>query len=339
MHENEKTLLAVLSGKSVSNRPVWLMRQAGRYLPEYRELRAQADSFLKLCLKPEKAAEATLQPVKRFSLDAAILFADILLVPYALGQGLDFKEGEGPILGPIEGLDWREEKIAPVFETIRLVKKEMPKEATLIGFAGAPWTVFCYMIEKKGKNGFPKALQALKEPEAEGFFEKLIEATILYLNKQIEAGAEVVQLFESHAGLVIDEALFKKAIVEPTQRIIQGVRQKNPKTPIIGFPRGASLQRLKMFSEETGVDALGIDQDKKPEETRRSLGKEIVLQGNLDPALLVKGGQVMKEAAKKIMEGFGEKHIFNLGHGVLPETPPEHVAELVNFIHAYGTKK
>jgi len=329
-----KKLLEVLRGKPVAPPPVWLMRQAGRYLPEYRALRAHAKDFVQFCLTPELAVEVTLQPVRRFHLDAAILFADILLVPHALGQKLWFAEGEGPRLTPIrdaEGLNqlsYDAAKLAPVMQTIRGVRALLPPDATLIGFAGSPWTVATYMME--GQGGTDHAIS--RALAATAFFASLIdllvESTSAYLIAQADAGAEALQLFESWAASVPDH-LRAEAVFEPTARIVKAVKAKHPDIPIIGFPRGGGAW-LADYAQATGIDCIGIDQMTDLVQAAATLPPHLALQGNLDPELLLSGGEAMRKEARRLVEAMAARpYIFNLGHGVLQPTPPEHVAELV----------
>jgi uroporphyrinogen decarboxylase len=335
-----KSMLSVLSGEKPERRPIWLMRQAGRYLPEYKAVRAKAGSFLNLCLDPEMAAEVTLQPLRRFDMDAAILFADILLVPYALGASLEFQEGEGPVLAPVRNmadlgrLKWHWEKVAPVFETLRIVKSSLAYATTLIGFSGAPWTVACYMIEGRGKTGFGKALEFAKSGDADflaSFFDILHNATLDYLSRQIEAGAEVIQLFDSWAGL-LDDAGFRNFCIEPTRKLVSALKLKYPSVPIIGFPRGARPENYRRYVTETGVDALGIDEKITLNFARDELQTVKPVQGNLAPELLVEGGEAMRRGVEDIMRTLGKNHIFNLGHGVPQTTPLENVEELIKII-------
>ncbi|HUY68982.1 MAG TPA: uroporphyrinogen decarboxylase [Alphaproteobacteria bacterium] len=336
-----KPILDALHGKQATHVPLWLMRQAGRYLPEYRELRTKAGNFLDLCLTPEWAAEITLQPSKRFNLDAAILFADILLVPYALGQKLEFREGEGPRLEALRDekdlarLEYDDAKLTPVMETLGLVKSRLPAQTALIGFCGGPWTVAAYMIEGKGKNGFSKALQwAQEKPEwMERLVAVLIEASEKYLLSQIAAGAEIIQVFESWAGL-LDGDLFARWVTGPTRELVARVKKAHPGIPVIGFPREAG-GNYENYARQTGVDVVGIDQHVDLGYAKEKLQPLKILQGNLDPGLLAKGGEDMRAAAEKILAMLGPRHIFNLGHGVLPQTPPAHVAELARLVHAY----
>jgi uroporphyrinogen decarboxylase len=334
-----KKLLQVLKGEAVSPPPVWLMRQAGRYLPEYRALRANAKDFVAFCLNPELAVEVTMQPVRRYNLDAAILFADILLVPHALGQKLWFAEGEGPRLEPIRdaagiaGLRYDAAKLAPVMETIKGVRAVLPDDAALIGFAGAPWTVAIYMIEGRGGTDH-ETIRALAWREPETFarlMDTLVDATSNYLIAQADAGAEALQLFESWAGTV-PAGLFERAVLAPTARIVHAVKAKHPHLPIIGFPRGAGSW-LKRYAEVTGVDGIGVDQ--MTDIAALDLPANVARQGNLDPILLLQGGDAMRAEAKRLVAAIhGKPFIFNLGHGVMQPTPPEHVAELVAAIRA-----
>jgi uroporphyrinogen decarboxylase len=334
-----KKLLQVLKGEAVSPPPVWLMRQAGRYLPEYRALRANAKDFVAFCLNPELAVEVTLQPVRRFNLDAAILFADILLVPHALGQKLWFAEGEGPRLEPIRdlagiaSLRYHAEKLSPVMQTIKGVRAALPADAALIGFAGAPWTVATYMIEGKGGTDH-ETIRALAWREPESFarlMDVLVDATSHYLIAQADAGAEALQLFESWAGTV-PAGLFERAVLQPTTRIVRAVKAKHPGIPLIGFPRGAGSW-LTRYAEITGVDGIGVDQ--MTDIAALDLPAKVARQGNLDPILLLQGSEAMCAEAKRLVTVMkGKPFIFNLGHGVMQPTPPEHVAELVAAIRA-----
>jgi uroporphyrinogen decarboxylase len=340
-NKSAKPLLQALHGVTVAPPPIWLMRQAGRYLPEYRELRKRVPNFLELCLTPELAAEATLQPLRRYALDAAILFSDILVVPHALGQAVRFKEGEGPVLAPIRSPEDAErlslvgfaERVAPVFQTVERVASLVPAESALIGFAGAPWTVATYMVEGGSSRDFAKA-KAWAIGDAEGFgalIDLLVEATVRYLEGQVAAGAEVVQLFDSWAG-VLDETSFRRWVIEPTRRIVATLREHHPGLPVIGFPRGAGLMYRSYFLE-TGVTALGLDTTVPLGVARKTLQSIGPVQGNLDPLLLVVGGAAMAGAAATILDALaGGPFIFNLGHGIVQETPPEHVARLIELV-------
>ena len=330
---------AVYQGKIPKDVPFWLMRQAGRYLPEYKALRAQAGSFMNLCFTPEWAAEVTLQPVVRFDMDAAILFSDILVLPHALGQTVQFVENEGPQLAPldIQALDISQlpEKISPILETVRLTRQKLSENKSLIGFAGAPFTVACYMIDGKG-GGFPLMQKHSRENTA--FVSQLIDiitdATIDYLSAQIKAGADIVKIFDSWAGL-IPENRFEDWAIRPAKRIYQALSKAYPDTPLIGFPRGACLKALD-YAEQSGISAIAIDQDFDIEKACRLFDRKTVLQGNLSPDLLLKGGDAMKKEAERILQATQDRpFVFNLGHGIIKETPPQHVADLANIIRTF----
>ena len=337
-----KTILRALKGETLPTPPIWMMRQAGRYLPEYRATRAQAGDFLKLCYNPDLAAEVTLQPIRRFGFDAAILFADILLIAQALGTELWFETGEGPrlstITGPeglraLKGKDDIHETLSPVYETVRILSRELPRETTLIGFAGAPWTVATYMIGGKGSSDQAAArLFALEQPQAfEALMDVLVEASIDYLVRQFEAGADVVQLFESWA-MNLDEEAFQRQVIEPNRRIVEGVRARVPDAPIIGFPRGAAGM-IRSYAEQVGVNMLGLDYSMPLDFARTIVPQGLGVQGNLDPLRLVAGGAQMRERTEAIVAAFADRpHIFNLGHGIVPQTPIAHVAELVDLV-------
>ena len=333
---SEKPMLNVLRGKPTAPTPVWLMRQAGRYLPEYREVRAKAPDFMKLCLTPALAAEVTLQPIRRFSFDAAILFADILLIPHALGQRVWFAEGEGPKLGELNvgtlNLKQVRPSLSPVFETIQRVRSELPRQTALIGFAGAPWTVASYMIAGgSSDDSTPARTLALKEPEKfSALIDVLVEATADYLKAQVDAGAEVLQLFESWAGAIPANAIAELS-VEPLRRIIKHVKAHAPSVPIIVFPRGAGAN-LEQYGA-IGATAISLDQHTSPTWVRARLPSQTVLQGNLDPVTLIVGGSALRTAVDGILrETKDTPHIFNLGHGIRPETPVAHVEELLRLI-------
>ncbi len=337
MIKSDKPLLNVLNGQPTDYVPLWLMRQAGRYLPEYRQLRAKAKNFLDLCFTPQLASEITLQPIRRFHFDAAIIFADILLIPFALGQRLEFREGEGPLLDAINSenelsrLTFNIDRLSSVFETIGLVKEKLDTQTALIGFCGAPWTVACYMIDGTSKNSFAKTQVWAKEKPQ--WLEKLISILITvsekYLLRQIEAGAEIIQIFDSWAGLLQND-MFERWVINPTKEIITRIKQKHPHVPIIGFPREARAM-YAAYATHTGVDAMSIDQQVLLTEAQQ-LQKIKLLQGNLDPRLLVKGGDEMHQAVTAILTKLGSKHVFNLGHGILPETPLTHVEELIKIV-------
>ena len=333
-----KPFLAALRGERQKTPPIWLMRQAGRYLPEYRELRTKAPSFLDFCYAPRLAVEATLQPIRRFGFDAAILFSDILVIPDALGQRVSFESGDGPRLDPIrdaEGLaglsgepDWN--RLQPVFETLDRVKSALPKETALIGFCGAPWTVACYMIAGRGTpDQAPARLFAYRHPDLFArLIDRLVEASADYLRRQFAAGAEAAQIFDSWAG-VLPPAEFERWCVAPIAAIAARVRATAPNARLIAFPRGAGTQLMK-FARLADIDAVGLDTAADPEAALAVLPERLALQGNLDPLALVAGGRRLEEAIERVLAGFaGRAHIFNLGHGVLPETPVDHVARLV----------
>tara|TARA_R110000868_G_scaffold45045_1_gene149820 strand:- start:77642 stop:78679 length:1038 start_codon:yes stop_codon:yes gene_type:complete len=334
---SDKPLLAVLSGKSLATPPVWLMRQAGRYLPEYREVRATAANFIDFCFSPKLAAEVTLQPIRRFGFDAAIMFADILLIPIALGRKVWFVAGEGPKLEPFDPRDFKTldegrvaEVLAPVAETLRLVKPQLPPQTTLIGFAGSPWTVATYMIEGGGsKDRYSARVAAWRDPDAfDAMLDRIADATAEYLVMQAEAGAEVLKLFDSWAeGL--PQPLFERVIIRPTRRIVDRVRQAGVTVPIIGFPRGAGTL-YPNYVRETGVTALALDTAVQPEWARSVLPATLPVQGHLDPAVLRAGGAVLDAEIDRLLEAWsGHPHIFNLGHGITPDVPIAHVEQLL----------
>ena len=343
-----KKILRVLNGEAVWPPPVWFMRQAGRFLPEYRAVRAQTKGFMDLCTTPELACEVTMQPVRRFGMDAAILFSDILVLPWALGQDLSFAEGEGPVLPPIrtraqiEALDVSAVRaaIAPILETVRQVRAELNKreeegegQATLIGFAGSPFTVACYMIEGGGSKEFAHVrAMAHGEPELfELLMEKIIAGTITYLSAQVLSGAEALMLFDSWSG-ILSPNLFRKHVIGATARIVAKLRERFPKTPIIGFPRLAGLM-LGEYAEKTGVQGVAIDTSAEPSIAASMIPAHIALQGNLDPLAVVAGGAALETEAASILNALkGRPHIFNLGHGILPQTNPDHVKALVEQI-------
>lgn len=335
-----KPLLSTLKGGRDKRPPVWFMRQAGRYLPEYRATRARAKDFLDLCFRPDLAAEVTLQPLRRYPFDAAIIFADILLVPHGLGQELAFVDGEGPRLEPVGDRgaldrlrpDGLLKALEPVGETLQRVRAALPKDVTLIGFAGSPWTVATYMVEGHGSPEQKAArLWAYRDPEGFGrLIDLIVEATVEYLDFQVRSGAEVLQLFDSWAAMMPDP-LFESWVIGPTRRIVQALKVRHPDVPIIGFPRGA--RNLTGYAEHTGVDALGLDTAVPVDHARTKLQTALPVQGNLDPILLVAGGVAMDREIDRIVEGLSQgSHIFNLGHGIIPETPPENVDRAVKRI-------
>ena len=341
-----KTLLRVLEGEARWPPPIWLMRQAGRYLPEYRAIRAKVTDFVELCTTPALAAEVTLQPIRRFGFDAAILFSDILIVPWALGYGLAYREGEGPVLprlcdaAGVHSLSLGRVRTAtsPVQETVRrvadILRQEHP-DVVLIGFAGAPFTVACYMVEGGGSKDFTAVRQmAYAEPQLFGaLMEVLTEATITYLAAQIEAGAETVMLFDSWAG-VLPPTLFRQHVVKPAKRIISVLYTRFPEVKVIGFPRLAGLM-LEEYGAGTGAAAVGIDTGTDLAIARRLVPGDVALQGNLDPIALVAGGAAMDREISLILTAMrGSPFVFNLGHGIVPQTPPEYVAQLVERVRS-----
>lgn len=333
-------LLRVLDGEPVWPPPVWLMRQAGRYLPEYRDIRAHAGNFIALCTTPALATEVTLQPVRRFGLDAAILFSDILILPWALGQGLRFVEGEGPRLARIEDqadldrLDASALRLAtePVMETVARVAEELPPEVALIGFAGSPFTVACYMIDGQGGDFARTRAIAYANPALlAGVIETVTAATIDYLSFQIEAGADCVMLFDSWSGLLPPD-LFRTHVIAPTARITSGLKARHPGIRIIGFPRLSGLMAPE-YAAATGIAGLGMDTGTDGPVLARLVAPQLALQGNLDPMLLRAGGPELSRTAAVLAQALRNRpHIFNLGHGILPDTPPGHVAALVNTL-------
>ena len=333
-----KPFLAALAGQRQQRPPVWLMRQAGRYLPEYRELRTQAPSFLDFCYTPRLAVEATLQPIRRFGFDAAILFSDILVMPDALGQSVSFEAGEGPRLEPIanrddfaklrETPDWT--RLAPVFEAVAGVRAALPRETALIGFCGAPWTVASYMIAGRGTpEQAPARLFAYREPELfSALIDRLADASADYLARQVEAGAEAVQVFNSWSG-VLPGPEFERWCVAPLKRLVSRLRAQRPRIPVIAFPRGAATH-LGRFAEIEGLACVGLDTAADPRVAATLLPGRLALQGNLDPLALVAGGPALDEAVDTALAAFAPRaHVFNLGHGILPETPIAHVEAML----------
>ncbi len=342
MKTADKLLIRALKGEALKNPPIWLMRQAGRYLPEYRATRAAAGSFLDLCYNPALATEVTLQPIRRFGFDAAILFSDILVVADALGQKVGFEEGRGPVLEALQdgkdlaqlGLGKFHQHLGPVYETVARIRAALPAETALIGFAGAPWTVASYMIEGGSSRDFAKAKAWMygRQQEFAALIGLLVDATSQYLIQQVEAGAEVLQLFDSWAGALAhnDMRLFS---LEPLRQIAANVRAVHPEIPIILFPRGVGAGYLD-FAEAGVFTGLSLDQSVPLAWARDQLQPRVILQGNLDPQLLVAGGRALRFGVGHILNRLGKKRfIFNLGHGIVPETPTEHVAELVKLVH------
>ena len=339
-----KLMLGVLSGRRHVPPPIWLMRQAGRYLPEYRQIRGQAKGFLDFCFNADLAVEATLQPIRRFGFDGAILFSDILVIPHALGQKVSFLEGSGPQLEPIGNatdlarlsVAGVRDRLAPVFDILRRLRRDLPAETTLIGFAGAPWTVASYMVEGRGGTGFAKAKRmAYGDPALFGhLIDLLVDVTVDYLAAQVEAGAEVLQIFDSWAGNLAESELRLWSLA-PLGRIVARLKARHPDVPIILFPRGAGPLYAE-FARIPGVAALSLDNNIPLAWAAAELQPHVALQGNLDPILLVAGGEAMRREVSRILESLGHGPlIFNLGHGILPETPPEHVGELVATVRAW----
>ena len=338
---DDKPLLRALRGASGERTPVWLMRQAGRYLPEYRATRALAGSFMELCLSPELAAEVTLQPIRRFAMDGAVLFSDILVVPHGLGQVVTFEDGRGPALEPVRrpadlaklAVDHIGPVLEPVYEAIRLLRRKLPAETALIGFAGAPWTLAAYMVEGGSSRDFAEVKGwAYRDPGSFArLIDLLIDATALHLTAQIGAGAEAVQIFDSWAGILPDDQLQRWAL-GPTREVVRRVKATHPDVPVIVFPRGVGAF-YRDYAERAGADALSLDSSVPIDWAARTLQPHVAVQGNLDPALLVVGGEPLVRAIERILGRLGPRRfVFNLGHGVLPQTPPEHVALLVATI-------
>jgi uroporphyrinogen decarboxylase len=333
-----KPLLDVLDGRHMAVPPVWLMRQAGRYLPEYRAVREQAGGFLDLVFSPNLAAEVTLQPLRRFQFDAAILFSDILVVPYALGQRVSFAVGEGPQLEPIKdrtaferlAIEIDHDVLAPIYETVALVKDRLDSQVALLGFCGAPWTVATYMVAGHGTSDqAPARLFAYRDRPAFGvLIDVLVEASAAYLVRQLQAGADAVQIFDTWAGMLSADECHRWCI-EPVQRVVAKVRETIPQAKIIGFPRGAGTM-LPRYAAETGVNAVGLDWMIDPTFAREQVQSRLPVQGNLDPLVLVAGGSALDRAVDLTMEAFsGGPFIFNLGHGIVPETPIAHVEQML----------
>lgn len=334
-------LLDTLRGQRTERRPVWLMRQAGRYLPEYRALRAEKGGFLELVYDSAAAAEITLQPIRRFGFDGAILFSDILVVPHALGQDLQFLAGEGPHLAPrlvdttLAALTPQPQRFAPVWETVRITRAALPAEVTMLGFIGSPWTVATYMVAGEGSKDHHLArTMAYRDPAAFGeIIEAISSASITYLSGQIEAGAEAVQLFDSWAGS-LSPRQFEQWVIAPTAKIVDEIRARHPGVPIIGFPKGAGA-KLAAYARETGVDALGVDETQDARWVHRELPAGLPVQGNLDPLLLISGGVPLEEAVREVLAAFADRpHVFNLGHGIDKSTPIAHVERLLEIVRS-----
>ncbi len=339
-----KPFLRALAGETLTPPPFWLMRQAGRFLPEYRKVRADAGNFLDLCYNPELACEVTLQPLRRYGMDAAILFSDILVIPDALGRSVAFKQGEGPVLDPmtsmadVEALDGSAvlTHLAPVLETVRRISANLPQETALIGFCGAPWTVATYMIEGGSSKDYAKTKQwAYGQPQVfQALIDQLVESSAAYLIAQIDAGAEAVQIFDSWAG-VLPEEEFRRWVMAPIAAMVEKVKAAHPTVPVIGFPRGAGLL-YEDFAREVGCDAVSLDTTVPLEWAAKVIQPLVTVQGNLDPIHLVTGGEAMDRAIDRILNVLGRgPFVFNLGHGITPPTPPENVARLAERIRAF----
>lgn len=338
----QKTILQALAGETLPTPPIWMMRQAGRYLPEYKATRAQAGDFLSLCYNPELAAEVTLQPIRRYGFDAAILFADILLLPQALGADLWFVTGEGPRLSTITSSEELKklkptetihDTLSPVYETVKILSQELPDETTLIGFAGSPWTVATYMIAGKGTpdQGPAHALKAENRPVFDGIIDRLTEATIAYLTQQIEAGAEVVKLFDSWAGSLAGED-FATYSIKPMQQITTALKERHPDIPVIVFPRGAGTRYAGVHAA-TGADCVAVDDGVDAAWVAENVQKQGCVQGNLKSSHMVTGGDALVNETRRICDALsGGPHIFNLGHGITPDANPENVQLMIDTV-------
>nr|WP_321326273.1 uroporphyrinogen decarboxylase [uncultured Parasphingorhabdus sp.] len=338
-NESQKILLQTLLGRKSDQTPVWLMRQAGRYLPEYRELRAKKGGFLELCYDAEAAAEVTLQPIRRFGFDGAILFSDILIVPHAMGQKLWFETGEGPRLAPklldaaLGSLEAAPEHFEAIYATVRSVASQLDGKTTFMGFAGSPWTIATYMVNGQGsKDQAATRRFAYRDEAAFGeLIAAIVDNTVTYLLGQIEAGVDAVQLFDSWAGS-LSPAQFEKWVIAPNAEIIARLKAVHPGVPIIGFPKGAGA-KLLAYARETGADAIGLDETVDPVWAHENLPASLPLQGNLDPLALIAGGEALENSVRHILQVFEDRpHIFNLGHGILPDTPIEHVEKLLTLV-------
>lgn len=335
-------LLRTLRGENASQRPVWLMRQAGRYLPEYRALRAEKGGFLPLVYDSAAAAEITLQPIRRFGFDGAILFSDILIVPYAMGQDLQFLAGEGPHLSPrlvdtaLSSLTAVPERLSPIYETVRQVRAALPADKTMLGFAGSPWTVATYMVAGEGsRDQHDTRAMAYRDPAAfQAIIDAIVDVTVDYLAGQIEAGAEAVQLFDSWAGSLAP-AEFERWVIAPNAALADRIKARFPDTPVIGFPKGAG-EKLPAYARETGVHAVGIDETIDPLWAAKELPAGLPVQGNLDPLLLLAGGAELERQALRVLDAFADRpHVFNLGHGIGQFTPIEHVEQLLALVRGW----
>jgi uroporphyrinogen decarboxylase len=339
----DKPLLAVLKGERRDPPPIWLMRQAGRYLPEYRALRAETGGFLDLVYDPAAAAEITLQPLKRFAFDGAILFSDILIIPFAIGQNLSFVAGEGPRLTPpmdtirIRDLEPVMQRLDPIYETVRQVKAELGPSTTFLGFAGSPWTVATYMIAGQGSRDQSEARRlAYTDPgKVAAILDLIATTTVDYLSHQIEAGVDAVQLFDSWSGSLAP-AQFEAFVIKPTAWIVDQLKRRHPGVPVIGFPKGAG-GKLGAYARETGIDAIGLDETVDPVWAAKELPPQMPVQGNLDPLALIAGGEQMRTSVTRIIDALGDRpHIFNLGHGIQQDTPIAHVEELIAMVRGEG---
>ncbi len=335
-------LLRTLRGENLPARPVWLMRQAGRYLPEYRALREQKGGFLALVYDTDAAAEITLQPIRRFGFDGAILFSDILIVPHAMGQDLEFLAGEGPHLSPalvdtaLGVLHAVPERLAPIYQTVAKVRAMLGSERTLLGFAGSPWTVATYMVAGQGsRDQHDTRAMAYRDPAAfQGIIDAITQITVTYLAGQIAAGAEAVQLFDSWAGSLAPSE-FERWVIAPNAAIVAALKARFPDVPVIGFPKGAG-EKLPSYARETGVDAVGLDETIDPLWAAKALPPQRPVQGNLDPLLLLAGGEQLDTQVRTILDAFAERpHVFNLGHGIGQHTPIAHVERLLTLVRAW----
>lgn len=339
MKSQDRAVMRVLAGEKLWPPPIWMMRQAGRYLPEYREVRAKAPNFLDFCYNPDLATEVTLQPIRRYGFDASILFSDIFVVPDAIGYPVRFEEGRGPVLEPLTSdqvdrleQDRAEDHLAPVIETVSRLRADLPAETTLLGFCGAPWTVACYSVAgHTTQDQIAARVGAYRDPDLmQRFVDALVTASIRYLVRQLDAGADAVQIFDTWAG-VLDDAGFERWSIKPTRRIVDGVRAQRPDAKIIGFPK-ASSSRLATFIAGTGVDAIGFDWT-APDALALEIQKTCPIQGNLDPMRLVAGGDALREGVDHIMKTFNKGPlVFNLGHGVTPDADPDNVARMVEQV-------
>ena len=335
-------LLETLNGKRGTRVPLWLMRQAGRYLPEYRELRAEKGGFLAMAYDSEAACEITLQPIDRFGFDGAILFSDILIVPHAIGQHLEFLAGEGPKLSPplvdamLDGLTPDPSRYEPIYQTVRLCRERLPEGVTMLGFAGSPWTVATYMVAGEGSRDQHEArAMAYRDPaKLDAILGRIVDETVDYLSGQIEAGAEAVQLFDSWAGSLAPEE-FERLVIAPNAKIVSALRERHPDTPVIGFPKGSG-EKLPAYARETGVQAVGVDETIDPVWAARELPQGMPVQGNFDPLLLLAGSERLENRARFILEAFAERpHVFNLGHGIDRRTPIAHVERLLAVVRGF----